>query len=75
MYRKGYFMSHEDERAAKGDLFLEFEEARHRIGLLKAQADKIAAKLESLATVKQPKPRQGVSHHEFSKTGLGHLIK
>jgi hypothetical protein len=49
MYRKGYFMSEQDEQAAKGKLLLEFEEAKHRYALLKIEAGRLAKSLEGLA--------------------------
>jgi hypothetical protein len=56
-YRKGYFMSAEQERAAKGDLLLEYQETKHRLGPLRAAADKLAVKLENMAKQLRTEPR------------------
>ena len=48
-YRKGYFMSIEQEQAAKGQLLLEYQEAKYRIGPLRAAADKLAVTFEHIA--------------------------
>jgi chromosome segregation ATPase len=49
MYRKGYFMSNEQEQAAKGQLFLEYQETKYHMGVLRAAADKLAEKFEKTA--------------------------
>jgi chromosome segregation ATPase len=56
MYRKGYFMSHEEERAAKGALIMEFLEAKNRLGSLRHAADKVAGELEGIAKSLRDKP-------------------
>ena len=55
-YRKGYFMNREEEQAARGKLFLDFKEADHRLGLLRAQAAGLAKQIESIAGALKTKP-------------------
>ena len=49
MYRKGYFMTIQDERAAKANALLEYEEQRQRFALLKNEAEKFAKQFENVA--------------------------
>lgn len=56
MYRKGYFMSQQEEQAAKGAVLLQFEEAKHRHALLKIKATEKGKTLESLGKQLQTVP-------------------
>jgi hypothetical protein len=57
-YREGYFMSAEDQRAAKADLILKYSELKERYALLKRDTDSIANALERGAKVLKEHPER-----------------
>jgi len=55
-YRKGYFVSEQEERAAKAAALLQYEEQRQRIAVLETEANNIAKVLEGTATQLKNRP-------------------
>lgn len=55
-YRKGYFMTLDDEKAAKAAALLDYTEAKQRYALLKNQVEKIAQSLEAGVKMLRDRP-------------------
>lgn len=56
LYREGYFMNVDEQRAAKANALLEYTEAKERRALLENEAEKLAKHFESIAELLRKRP-------------------